>query len=206
MGTFVVSGTAKVLVIKTGANTELGKISDRLRRKAPETEFERGVRRFGYFLMEITLMLVISILVINVYFGRPIIESFLFSLALTIGLTPQLLPAIISVNLSHGAKRMANEKVIVKRLASIENLGSMNVLCSNKTGTLTIGEVKLQSAIDVKGNPNNKVLLYLILILSMKPVFQIPSIKLSRTFALNNLIYLHIVNWMKSRMISFVKD
>src|SRR6266487_2792194 len=160
MGTFVVRGTAKVLVIKTAANTELGKKSDRLRRKAPETEFERGVRRFGYFLMEITLMLVISILVINVYFGRPIIESFLFSLALAIGLTPQLLPAIISVNLSHGAKRMANEKVIVKRLASIENLGSMNILCSDKTGTLTIGEIKLQSAIDVKGNLNDKVLLY----------------------------------------------
>jgi P-type Mg2+ transporter len=160
MGTFVVSGTAKVLVTKTGANTEFGKISDRLRHKAPETEFERGVRRFGYFLMEITLMLVISILVINVYFGRPIIESFLFSLALAIGLTPQLLPAIISVNLAHGAKRMTNEKVIVKRLASIENLGSMNVLCSDKTGTLTIGEVKLQSAIDVEGNANNKVLLH----------------------------------------------
>ena len=161
MGTFVVSGNAKGLVIRTGANTELGKISDRLRHKAPETEFERGVRRFGYFLMEITLMLVISILVINVYFGRPVLESFLFSLALAIGLTPQLLPAIISVNLSHGAKRMANEKVIVKRLASIENLGSMNILCSDKTGTLTIGEVKLQSAMDVEGNANNtKVLLY----------------------------------------------
>jgi P-type Mg2+ transporter len=161
IGTFAVSGTAKTLVIKTGANTELGKISDRLRHKAPETEFERGVRRFGYFLMEITLMLVISILVINVYFGRPVLESFLFSLALAIGLTPQLLPAIISVNLAHGAKRMANKKVIVKRLASIENLGSMNVLCSDKTGTLTIGEVKLQSAMDVKGNANNnKVLLY----------------------------------------------
>jgi len=160
MGTFVVSGTAKALVIKTGANTELGKISDRLRSKIPETEFERGIRRFGYFLMEITLMLVISILVINVYFGRPVLESFLFSLALAIGLTPQLLPAIISVNLSHGAKRMANYKVIVKRLASIENLGSMNILCSDKTGTLTIGEVRLQSAIDVEGNANDKVLLY----------------------------------------------
>jgi P-type Mg2+ transporter len=160
MGTFVVSGTAKALVIKTGANTELGKISYRLRSKIPETEFERGIRRFGYFLMEITLMLVISILVINVYFGRPVLESFLFSLALAIGLTPQLLPAIISVNLSHGAKRMANDKVIVKRLASIENLGSMNILCSDKTGTLTIGEVRLQSAIDVEGNVNDKVLLY----------------------------------------------
>jgi Mg2+-importing ATPase len=160
-GTFVISGTAKAVVIQTGASTELGKISDRLRHKTPETEFERGVKRFGYFLMEITLMLVISILVINVYFGRPVLESFLFSLALAIGLTPQLLPAIISVNLSHGAKRMANEKVIVKRLASIENLGSMNILCSDKTGTLTIGEVQLQSAIDVEGNTNNnKVLLY----------------------------------------------
>jgi Mg2+-importing ATPase len=160
MGTFVVSGTAKALVIKTGTDTELGNISERLRHKPPETEFETGVRRFGYFLMEITLMLVISILVINVYFGRPIIESFLFSLALAIGITPQLLPAIISVNLSHGAKRMANEKVIVKRLVSIENLGSMNILCSDKTGTLTMGEVKLQTALDVEGNSNNKVLLY----------------------------------------------
>lgn len=160
MGTFVVSGTAKLLVIKTGVNTELGKISDRLRHRAPETEFERGVKRFGYFLMEITLMLVISILVINVYFGRPIIDSFLFSLALAIGLTPQLLPAIISVNLSHGAKRMATEKVIVKRLVSIENLGSMNILCSDKTGTLTVGEVKLQSAIGVDGSANNRVLQY----------------------------------------------
>lgn len=159
-GTFIVSGTAKVLVLKTGTDTELGKISDQLRHKAPETEFERGVRKFGYFLMEITLMLVISILVINVYFGRPVLESFLFSLALAIGLTPQLLPAIISVNLAHGAKRMVNHKVIVKRLASIENLGSMNILCSDKTGTLTIGEVKLQSAIDASGNDNKKVLLY----------------------------------------------
>ncbi|HET7345358.1 MAG TPA: magnesium-translocating P-type ATPase [Nitrososphaeraceae archaeon] len=184
MGTFVISGTAKALVFRTGANTELGKISDKLRHKAPETEFERGVRRFGYFLMEITLMLVISILVINVYFGRPVLESFLFSLALAIGLTPQLLPAIISVNLSHGAKRMASEKVIVKRLASIENLGSMNVLCSDKTGTLTIGEVKLQSAMDVKGNTsnNNKVLLYSYLNAAYETGFTNPIDKAIRDF------------------------
>lgn len=161
MGTFVVSGTAKVLVIETGLSTELGKISNRIKHKIPETEFEHGVKKFGYFLMEITLLLVISILIINVYFGRPVIESFLFSLALAIGLTPQLLPAIISVNLAHGAKRMVKEKVIVKRLISIENLGSMNVLCSDKTGTLTIGDVKLKDTIDVKGNSNsNKILLY----------------------------------------------
>jgi P-type Mg2+ transporter len=160
MGTFIVSGTSKALVIKTGINTELGKISHSLKHKAPETEFERGVRRFGYFLMEITLLLVISILAINVYYGRSVLDSFLFSLALAIGLTPQLLPAIISINLSHGARRMAEEKVIVKRLASIENLGSMNILCVDKTGTITIGQVKLHAAIDIDGNNNQKVLLY----------------------------------------------
>ena len=159
-GTFIVSGTATALVAGTGANTELGNISERLKHKAPETEFEHGVKRFGYFLLEITLMLVISILVINIYFHRPVLDSFLFSLALAIGLTPQLLPAIISVNLAHGAKRMAAEKVIVKRLASIENLGSMNILCSDKTGTLTTGEVKLHSAINIEGNESEKVLLY----------------------------------------------
>jgi Mg2+-importing ATPase len=140
--------------------TELGNISERLKHRAPETEFEHGVRRFGYFLLEITLILVISTLVINIYFHRPVLDSFLFSLALAIGMTPQLLPAIISVNLAHGAKRMAAEKVIVKRPASIENLGSMNILCSDKTGTLTVGEVKLHSAIDFKGNHSEKVLLY----------------------------------------------
>jgi Mg2+-importing ATPase len=159
-GTSIVSGTSTALVARTGANTELGNISERLKHRAPETEFEHGVKRFGYFLLEITLMLVISILVINIYFHRPVLDSFLFSLALAIGLTPQLLPAIISVNLAHGAKRMAAEKVIVKRLASIENLGSMNILCSDKTGTLTTGEVKLHSAINIEGNVSEKVLLY----------------------------------------------
>lgn len=160
MGTFVVSGTAKVIIASTGTETELGNISEKLKHRAPETEFEHGVKRFGYFLLEITLMLVISILVINIYFHRPVLDSFLFSLALAIGLTPQLLPAIISVNLAHGAKRMAAEKVIVKRLESIENLGSMNILCADKTGTLTAGEVKVHSAIDLEGNPSQKVLLY----------------------------------------------
>ncbi|HEY7228662.1 MAG TPA: magnesium-translocating P-type ATPase [Nitrososphaeraceae archaeon] len=159
-GTFIVSGAAKAIITRTGASTELGNISESLRQRAPETEFEHGVRRFGYFLLEITLMLVISTFVINIYFHRPVLDSFLFSLALAIGITPQLLPAIISVSLAHGAKRMATEKVIVKRLASIENLGSMNILCSDKTGTLTVGEVKIHSAIDAHGNPSEKVLLF----------------------------------------------
>jgi len=159
MGTHVVSGSAKALVISTGKQTEFGKVSERLRLRPQETDFERGIRRFGYFLMEVTLVLVIAIFAINVYLARPVLDSFLFSLALAVGLTPQLLPAIISINLAHGAKRMAEGKVIVKRLASIENFGSMNVICSDKTGTLTEGSVRLQSALDVTGAASEKVLL-----------------------------------------------
>ncbi|MGE5853243.1 MAG: magnesium-translocating P-type ATPase [Deltaproteobacteria bacterium] len=160
MGTHVVSGSAKALVISTGKETEFGKVSERLKLRAPATEFEHGIRQFGYFLMEVTLVLVIAIFAINVYLARPVLDSFLFSLALAVGLTPQLLPAIISINLAHGAKRMAEGKVIVKRLASIENFGSMNVICSDKTGTLTEGSVRLQSALDVEGAASEKVLLY----------------------------------------------
>jgi Mg2+-importing ATPase len=160
MGTHVVSGNAKALVIRTGKDTEFGKVSERLKLRPPETDFELGIRRFGYFLMEVTLVLVITIFAINVYLARPVLDSFLFSLALAVGLTPQLLPAIISINLAHGAKRMAQVKVIVKRLASIENFGSMNVICSDKTGTLTEGSVHLQSALDVEGAPSEKVLLH----------------------------------------------
>jgi Mg2+-importing ATPase len=159
MGTHIVSGTAKVLVTLTGRNTEFGKVSERLKLKPLETEFEHGIRRFGYFLGEVTLILVVIIFAINVYLHRPVLESFLFSLALAVGLTPQLLPAIISINLAHGAKKMALKKVIVKKLASIENFGSMNVICSDKTGTLTEGSVKVESALDINGEANEKVFL-----------------------------------------------
>jgi Mg2+-importing ATPase len=160
MGTHVVSGSTTALVVRTGKETEFGKVSERLKLRPQETDFERGIRRFGYFLMEVTLVLVVTIFAINVYLARPVLDSFLFSLALAVGLTPQLLPAIISINLSHGAKRMAQKKVIVKRLASIENFGSMNVICSDKTGTLTEGIVHVQSALDVEGAPSDKVLLH----------------------------------------------
>lgn len=159
-GTYAVSGTGTALVAETGDETEFGKVSESLRTKPPETDFEHGIRRFGYLLMEVTLLMVISIFAINVYLERPVLESFLFALALAVGLTPQLLPAIISVNLSHGAKRMADAKVIVKRLAAIENFGSMDVLCSDKTGTLTLGEVQLNAAVNVDGKPSDKTLLY----------------------------------------------
>ncbi len=160
MGTHVVSGSARAVVVHTGAATEFGKVSERLRLQPPETEFEHGIRHFGYFLMEVTLLLIIVIFAFNVYLARPVLDSFLFSLALAVGLTPQLLPAIISINLAQGAKQMAKHKVIVKRLAAIENFGSMNVLCSDKTGTLTEGQVHVEAMLDARGNPSDTVALY----------------------------------------------
>ncbi len=159
MGTNVVSGTARAVVVLTGRDTEFGSVSQRLQVREPETEFERGVKHFGYLLLEITMILVVTIFAINVYLARPIIDSFLFSLALAVGLTPQLLPAIISINLAHGARQMASHKVIVKRLSSIENFGSMDVLCTDKTGTLTEGTVKMYSALDLEGKESEEVFL-----------------------------------------------
>ncbi len=149
-GSFVVSGTARAVVASVANKTEIGKITQRLALKAPETEFEHGVKHFGFFLMEITLVLVIAIFGINVFLKRPVLESFLFSVALAVGLTPQLLPAIITINLSYGARHMAKKKVILKRLSSIEDFGSMNVLCSDKTGTLTEGIVTIHSGQDIR--------------------------------------------------------
>ncbi len=160
MGTHIMSGSAKALVVRTGKATEFGKVSQRLTLRQPETEFEHGVRRFGYLLLEVTMILIFAIFAINVFLHRPVLESFIFSLALAVGLTPQLLPAIISINLAQGAKRMAKKKVIVKQLSSIENFGSMNVLCSDKTGTITEGIVKVHSAVGIDGAPSEKTLQY----------------------------------------------
>ncbi len=160
MGTHVVSGQAVALVVRTGTATEFGAVSQRLRLRPAETEFEHGVRRFGILLMEVTMVLVVTIFGINVYLHRPVLDSFLFAMALAVGLTPQLLPAIISINLAHGAAQMAKHRVIVKQLTSIENLGSMNVLCSDKTGTLTRGLVEVQSAVGVEGRPSERVMRY----------------------------------------------
>jgi P-type Mg2+ transporter len=157
MGTHAVSGTARAIVVRTGHDTEFGRLSARLRVAPPATEFERGLRRFGYFLIEVTLILVTAFFALNVYTHKPALESFLFALALAVGLTPQLLPAIISVNLAKGAKHMAARRVIVKRLAAIENFGSMDVLCSDKTGTLTEGHVRLETAVDAAGRQSERV-------------------------------------------------
>jgi Mg2+-importing ATPase len=174
MGSHVISGKATALIIKTGRQTEFGKISDQLRTKAPETDFEKGIRHFGYMLMEITLLLVIIIFAINILLHKPALDSFLFSLALAVGLTPQLLPAIITVNLSAGARTMAKQQVIVKRLSSIENFGSMNILCSDKTGTITEGKVTLKDALDIEANHSDKTLQFAWLNASMQQGFHNP--------------------------------
>lgn len=160
MGTHVVSGNACALIVLTGTATEFGKVSERLRLPPAETEFEQGVRRFGYLLTKVTLVLVLVIFGITVFLQRPVIDSFLFALAIAVGIIPELLPAIISINLAVGAVHMARRKVIVKQLASIENLGSMNILCVDKTGTLTEGTTKFTGAHDAEGNTSNKALLY----------------------------------------------
>ena len=181
MGTHVVSGSGTAVILKTGKDTEYGKISERLKLRPQETEFERGVRRFGYLLMEITLILVFAIFAVNVLLKKPPLDSFLFSLALAVGLTPQLLPAIIGINLAHGAKMMAKVKVIVKRLSSIENFGSMDVLCSDKTGTLTEGVVRLNTTYGIDGTENEKVLLYAYLNASFESGFLNPIDEAIRT-------------------------
>ena len=160
MGTHVVSGSARALVILTGSATEFGKISSRLRLKPDETEFDHSVRRFGFLLTEVTLVLVVVIFGITVYLQRPIVDSFLFALAIAVGIIPELLPAIIAINLAVGAVHMAHRKVIVKQLSSIENLGSMNILCADKTGTLTEGAVEVRGALDARGNDSEKASFY----------------------------------------------
>lgn len=152
MGTSVRSGTARLLVIETGERTQFGRIAQRLNLRPPETEFERGIRRFGYLLTQVMLVLVIVALVINVLLDRPLLEALLFSIALAVGLSPELLPAVITITLGQGARAMAAKGVIVRRLNAIENLGSMDVFCTDKTGTLTEGAMHLEHAVDPAGD------------------------------------------------------
>lgn len=157
-GTHAVSGFGRMLVVATGARTQFGRIARSLRLRSPETDFERGIRRFGYLLAELTLLLTLGVFAVNVLYRRPPLDSFLFSLALAVGLTPQLLPAVIAVNLARGAQAMARAKVIVKRLGAIEDFGSMTVLCSDKTGTLTEGTTRVHEAVDPEGEASEAVL------------------------------------------------
>jgi Mg2+-importing ATPase len=156
-GTHIVSGTGQAVVVASGDDTELGQIMRRLDRSPPPSEFERGVERFGIMIAQVTSVLALLILAANLALHRPWLESFLFSLALAVGLVPELLPAIVSVNLSRGARRMAAAHVIVKRLSSIEDFGAIDVLCTDKTGTLTEGRVQLDRSVGPDGQPSQVV-------------------------------------------------
>ncbi len=158
-GSSVVSGTATALVVATGQNTQFGSIVKTLSKVAPHTEFEKGITRFGLFIMKVVFFLVLFVFAVNIYLKRSLLESLLFAVALAVGLTPELLPMITTVTLAAGAVHMAKKKVIVKNLSAIQNFGSIDILCSDKTGTLTSGEMILEQYIDPLGTQSENVML-----------------------------------------------
>jgi len=158
MGSSVLSGTARAVVVATGRDTRLGGIAGVLASAPPPTAFAVGIKDFGMLIVRLTVLLVLFVLLVNLLFARPLLESFLFALALAVGLTPELLPMVVSVTLARGALRMARKDVIVKRLSAIHDFGSMDVLCSDKTGTLTEAHIKLIRQVDLTGAESRNVL------------------------------------------------
>ena len=157
MGTVVRSGTARAVVVQTSSGTEFGAIAMRLGERHPETAFQHGLRDFGKLLVRITAILVVAIFVVNLIIGRPLIDAVLFSLAIAVGLTPELLPAIVTISLSVGAQRMARRSVLVRRLVAIEDFGNIDVLFTDKTGTLTEGRIAFREAVGLTGAPDERV-------------------------------------------------
>ena len=155
-GTSVISGTATAIICRTGAKTALGKLAANLREKPPATAFAVGIRRFGMLIMRFTVFLVLFVLVVNIAFHRPVLELLMFALALAVGLTPELLPMIVTVTLARSAMALAKRKVIVKRLSAIHDLGAMDVLCTDKTGTLTEATIRLVRVIDGSGTQSER--------------------------------------------------
>jgi len=160
MGTSVTNGTATAVIVKTGSSTQYGEIVKKSVERKPETEFETGLRKFGYLIMQVTFALILVVFFINALFKRDILESLLFAVALAVGLTPELLPMILSVNLARGANAMSKKGVIVKRLAAMQNFGSMDILCADKTGTLTENRIEVILHVDMAGQDSDKVFLY----------------------------------------------
>lgn len=159
LGTSVISGTAVAVITATGRATAFGNIVEHLRHRPPETEFERGVRRYALLITQTVFFLVLFVFLIAIVFHRPLLESLLFAIALAVGLTPEFLSMITTVTLGRGAVRMARQKVIVKHLESMQNFGSIDVLCSDKTGTLTGGAMALEQALDLAGQASTRVFL-----------------------------------------------
>ncbi|MBW8363872.1 MAG: magnesium-translocating P-type ATPase [Rhizobium sp.] len=158
LGTSVISGSGRMLIVRTGSATALGQIADTLTQRPQATAFERGTQAFGALILRLTVILVLTVLLINAAFHRPLFESFLFAVALAVGLTPELLPMVLSVTLSQGAMRLARRGVIVKRLSAVQELGGIDVLCTDKTGTLTEGHIRLERHIDALGRDSERVL------------------------------------------------
>ncbi len=158
LGTAVQTGIGTAVIVYTGKDTAFGDIAQRMAARPPETEFGRGIRHFGLMLTRLILLLVLFVLLVNIVFHRSVLESFLFSVALAVGMTPEMMPMIITVTLAQGARRMAKKKVLVKQLAAIEDFGSVEILCSDKTGTLTEGEIVLDRHVDVSGKDSEDVL------------------------------------------------
>jgi Mg2+-importing ATPase len=161
MGTSIVSGSGMAIVTATGPRTAFGDIAKRLAARPPETEFDRGTRQFGLFIMKTVLFLVLFVFMVNAAFKRDAFESLLFAIALAVGLTPEFLPMITSVTLAQGAVHMARKKVIVKNLATMQNFGSIDILCSDKTGTLTSGQLSLHQHLDAFGSPSEETFRYI---------------------------------------------
>jgi Mg2+-importing ATPase len=159
MGASVISGTAQMLIVATGKQTRLGQFAGTLSLQRPPTTFEQGNEKFGMLILRIAFVMVLFVMLVNVAFHRPLLESFLFALALAVGLTPELLPMIMTITLARGAVRMAKEKVIVKRLPAMHNLGAMNILCTDKTGTLTEAHIRLIRTLDIQGDESERVYL-----------------------------------------------
>jgi len=163
MGTAVQTGIGTAMIACTGRNTAFGEIAQRLATRPPETEFGRGIRHFGLMITRVIMLLVLFVLLVNIAFHRPILESFLFAVALAVGMTPEMMPMIITVTLAQGARRMTKKKVLVKQLSAIEDFGSIEILCSDKTGTLTEGEIELDRHVDVQGKDDDNVLRFIYL-------------------------------------------
>lgn len=159
MGSSVISGTARAIVLKTGSDTEFGKIAEKLSAPEEETEFSKGIRKFGYLIMRVIIILVLFIFLVNAVLKRDLFESFMFSLAVAVGLTPELLPMIMAVTMSKGSTHMARKGVIVKRLSAIPDFGSMEVLCADKTGTITEDIIHLIKYVDKNGVDSDSLLL-----------------------------------------------
>lgn len=157
MGTHIISGSGRAIVVNLAKDSEFGKITSSLSQKDADTDFEKGIKNFGNLILRVTTILIGLIFIFNIILNKSFLDSFMFALALSVGLTPQMLPAIISVNLSQGAKRMSEEGVIVKKLNAIENFGSMTIMCSDKTGTITKGKVKLDKALDFNGEESDSL-------------------------------------------------